>query len=84
MVSFAFTMWFLTAQDLYRCHHYICCAIIFYFYWTKREQRLDVRLQNGSAQAVSSTTLLKNRNFNAPPKRCREKTALELVSTASA
>jgi hypothetical protein len=40
--------------------------------------------QNGSPQVVSSATLLKNRNFNAPPNRSGEKTALQLVSTASA
>jgi hypothetical protein len=37
--------------------------------------------QNGSPQVVSSATLLKSRNFNAPPNRSGEKTALQLVST---
>ena len=40
--------------------------------------------QNGSAQVVSSTTRLKNRNFNALPNRCGQKTALQLVRTAFA
>jgi hypothetical protein len=40
--------------------------------------------QNGSAQVVSSATRLKNRNFNALPNRCGQKTALQLVSTAFA
>jgi hypothetical protein len=40
--------------------------------------------QNGSPQVVSSATRLKNRNFNALPNRCGQKTALQLVRTAFA
>jgi hypothetical protein len=40
--------------------------------------------QNRSAQVVSSPTRLKNRNFNALPNRCGQKTALQLVRTAFA
>jgi hypothetical protein len=37
MTSFTFKMWFVTAQELYRCHHYICSVILVCFYWTKRD-----------------------------------------------
>jgi X-X-X-Leu-X-X-Gly heptad repeat protein len=42
------------------------------------------KLQNGSAQVVSGSTRLKNRNFNALPNRCGQKTALKFVGTAFA
>lgn len=40
--------------------------------------------QNRSPQVVSSTTRLKNGNFNALLNRCGQKTALQLVRTAFA